>query len=32
VRKLYRIVGFRDKETEEKFGDLLNKVVEVKIA
>jgi len=30
VRKLYRIVGFRDKETEEKFGDLLNKVVEVK--
>jgi len=30
VRKLYRIVGFCDKETEMGYGDLLNKVVEVK--
>jgi hypothetical protein len=29
VRKLYRIVGFRDEKTEEKYGDLLNKVVQV---
>lgn len=30
MRKLYRIVGFRDEKTEEVYGDLLNKVVEVK--
>lgn len=30
MKKLYRVVGFRDEETKNKYGDLLNKVVEVK--
>lgn len=29
MKKLYRIVGFRDEETEMGYGDLLNKVVQV---
>ncbi len=30
MRKLYRVIGFLDEEAEKEYGDLLNKVVEVR--